>query len=228
MRKRKISFVYRLVIITSLLVGLILNFANTASIRLLISYYTMQSNIFCLFVFIGIQIAEIKGYRYRRSDLYYAIKGMITIAILVTGLVYIIALVPNNMPMYTINRNGMTSKAIGNVLVHIISPILVISDYFLFDQKGNFKWFYPFLWLFFQLQYILYVFSYRATGGRFYSIGGSREFAYFFLDYKQMGKVGVVVCVIGIALVIVAIGLIWVLFDKFLKNKRRKNKTSRV
>ena len=123
MKKEKLSFVYRLVIILSLTVGLILNFANTTSIQLLISYYTMQSNMICLFGFIAFQIAEIKKSNYKKSDLYYALKGIVTIAIMVTFIVYICALLPNNMQMYTITTVGKNSKRIGNLLVHIISPL---------------------------------------------------------------------------------------------------------
>ena len=231
MKKRKISFVYRLVIILSLTTGLILNFRTTNSIQFLISYYTMQSNIICLFAFSAFEIAQLKGDKYKKSELYYAIKGMITIAIVVTGIVYLMALVPNNMPMYNIYHSQLKEKIIGNALVHVISPILVTLDYFLFDEKGNFKNFYPFIWLFFPLHYIIYVFLYRARGGRFYAMGGSREFGYFFLDYRQMGIIGVIACIVCIAIGIVLLGFIWVWIDKLLKqkkNKKKNKKTSKV
>lgn len=218
MEKRKISFIYRLLVILSLFSGLILNLTTTSSVQFLISYYTMQSNMICLFGFIAFQLADILQLNYRENDIYYVIKGIITIAIIVTGLVYVIALLPNNMPMYTITRYGRTLKAVGNILVHIISPILVALDYFLFDQKGKFKYYYPFIWLCFPLIYIIYVFAYRAIGGRFFSIGGSREFGYFFLDYTQIGITKVILSITCITIGIIGLGFFWVWIDK--KNSR--------
>ena len=117
---------------------------------------------------------------------------------MVTFIVYICALLPNNMQMYTITTVGKNSKRIGNLLVHIISPLLVVLDYF------------------------LYVYTYRIQGGRFYAIGGSKEFGYFFLDYRKMGIKGVVFCIIGIAIGIIVLGYVWVFIDKLLKQKKNK------
>lgn len=222
MNKRKVSFIYRLLVIVSLLSGVMLNLVNTTSIQLLLSYYTMHSNLFCLVAFILFQIGDLGKYNYRENDLYYAGKGIVTIAILVTAIIYLIALVPNDLPMYTVSANRITSKWIGNLLVHVISPILVVGDYFLLDEKGKFKLYYPILWLFFPLQYVGFVYLYRAGGGHFYSIGGSRDFGYFFLDYRQIGAKGVIIWITTIAIGILMLGYILIGIDKKLAKRKQK------
>ena len=139
-------------------------------------------------------------------------------AILITGITYQIALAPNNFYMdasYTMQ----TERYWANLLVHVVSPILVLLDYVLFDEKGNFKYYYPIIWLFLPLGYVIYVYSYSARGGGFYGIGGSREFAYIFLDYNQIGYVGVFKSIIIIALLILLVSYIFVFLDRRKKDK---------
>ena len=184
MKKETISIIYKVLVALCLLTGILLNVINTTSITAILSYYTLQSNIICLAMFIEIIVIMILYKEYRFSDIYYILKGGITIAILITIITYQVALVPNNFHMdvvYTTN----TDRYWANLFVHIISPIMVIGDYILFDEKGNFKLYYPFIWLCIPLYYVLYVYTYSAKGGHFYGIGGSRKFAYIFLDYNQ-------------------------------------------
>ncbi len=217
MKKRTVS--YRLILIVSLLSGILLNLCNTNSALYLISYYTLQSNVLCLIIFSVIFIFDCTQYNYHENTLYYIIKGMATTAIMLTAIVYFIALLPNDFVMYT---SPKILKLIGNALVHIISPIMVIIDYILFDKKGNFKLFYPLIWLYFPLQYVCFVYIYNAGGGHFYNIGGSRDFAYFFLDYNKIGKKSVLMWVISIAVGILILGYILIIIDKLANYKQRK------
>ena len=170
MNKRS-YFIYRFLTITSLSLGLILNLFNTPYPSRLMAYFTMQSNLLCLFVFIFFPLIK-KNHK----NLYYSGKGAITIAILLTAIVYLIALMPNKFSMYTTNNYNL-SKAFGNLLVHVISPILVIFDYILFDEKGYLKLYYPWIWLIIPILYVCFVYLFHSLGGHFYGIGGSRNFA---------------------------------------------------
>ena len=113
------------------------------------------------------------------------------------------------------------NRYLANMLVHEISPTLVILDYFIFDCKGKFKWFYPFFWLFIPFFYVIYVYIYHLCGGRFFSIGGSRDFAYVFLDYNQIGYIGVAKFLIAMTIFILAISYLLVLIDKKLGNLKK-------
>lgn len=155
------------------------------------------------------------------------IKGAIIIEILITAVVYRIALAPTGFSMDSL-RESIIGNQFANFLVHTFSPLLVTLDYFLFDEKGNFKYFYPFIWLILPLNYIVYVYTYSSMGGKFYSIGGSRHFAYFFLDYEKIGYIGVLKWIIAMAIFILMIGLGFVVLDKLLARIRaRKWKNER-
>ena len=135
MNRRRVSFVYRLGVITSLFLGIVLSFATTTNARYLLSYYTTQSNLLCLVSFIFLLIGDLVKYNYRKREWYYFWKGATTITILLTMLVYLVALLPNDLPMYTVSSREAErwGKIIGNLLLHVISPLLVIFDYYFFD-----------------------------------------------------------------------------------------------
>lgn len=159
-------------------------------------------------------------YDYRKKEWYPILKGAVMITILVTAIIYLGVLLPNDLPMYTVSFKGTNSKKIGNLFVHAVSPMMVILDY-IFDEKGKFKSWYPFLWLFFPILYLGFVYSGK---GKFYSIGGSREFAYFFLDYKLIGVKGVAMWIIAIAFGIIVLGKILIGLDQKLAENQTKEK----
>ena len=207
---KRFYFIYRFLTIASLAFGLIFNLINTPYPSRLMAYFTMQINLLCLIVFIFIHLIK-KNHK----NLYYKLKGAITIAILLTAIVYLIALMPNSFSMYSTN-NYKLSKALGNLLVHVISPILVTLDYILFDEKGHLKLYYPWIWLIIPILYVGFVYLFHSLGGHFYGIGGSRNFAYFFLDYQKIGILAVILWIIGISTFVVTLGYVLVILDKIL------------
>jgi hypothetical protein len=154
---------------------------------------------------------------YRKSEVYYVVKGGIVICIFITAIMYQIALMPYGFHM----DYNFENRYLANLLVHVVSPLLVILDYFLFDTKGKFKWFYPIIWLFIPLNYIIYVYTYSLSGGRFYGIGGSRDFAYIFLDYNQIGYISVAKFLIIMTIFILIISYMLVLIDKKLGSLKK-------
>ena len=207
---KRFYFIYRFLTIASLSLGLIFNLINTPYPSRLMAYFTMQSNLLCLIVFIFFPLIK-KNHK----NFYYTCKGAITIAILLTAIVYLIALMPNSFSMYSIN-NYRLSKALGNWLVHVISPILVTLDYILFDEKGHLKLYYPWIWLIIPILYVGFVYLFHSLGGHFYGIGGSRDYAYFFLDYTKIGTFAVIWWIIGISIFVVILGYVLVILDKIL------------
>ena len=226
MSRRIICISYKMFTLCFLALGILLNVCKTTSIKAILSYYTLQSNLWCFVAFLVFTVLEFRKKRYK-TDIYYMIKGAIIMEILITAVIYRIALAPTGFSMDPL-RESIVGKQFANFLVHTFSPLLVIVDYFLFDEKGNFKYFYPFMWLILPLNYIVYVYTYSSMGGKFYSIGGSRQFAYFFLDYEKIGYMGVLKWIIIIAAFILIIGLVFVVLDKFLARiKLRRNKKRR-
>ena len=215
MTRKIISICYKVFTIFSLISGIFLNLSNTSSVRALMSYYTLQSNVICLIAFMIILILELLNKQYQ-TDIYYLIKGGLVITIAITAIIYHIALAPGGFQMDAL-QNSINNKQLANFLVHTVSPILVLLDYVLFDEKGHFKLFYPILWLIQPLNYVVYVYTYSNLGGSFYNIGGSRRFAYFFLDYKKLGYLEVLKWLIVIILGILIISELLVVLDKIFK-----------
>ena len=219
MTRKIISICYKMFTIFSLISGIFLNLSNTSSVRALMSYYTLQSNVICLIAFIIILVLELLNKQYQ-TDVYYLIKGGLVITIAITAIIYHIALAPGGFQMDAL-QNSISNKQLANFLVHTVSPTLVLLDYVLFDEKGHFKLFYPILWLIQPLNYVVYVYTYSNLGGSFYNIGGSRRFAYFFLDYKELGYLGVLKWLIIIILGILIISELLVLLDKIFKKIKK-------
>ena len=222
MTKKKISLSYKILTIISLLIGIVLNLRKTNSIVALLSYYTLQSNIICLVAFISYIFLEFRKKRNEKSDVYYLIKGAIVVTIIITALVYRIALAPNAFQMDSLQKS-LNNKIVADFFVHTLSPILVLLDYVLFDEKGRFKKYYPIIWLILPLNYMIYVYTYSFLGGKFYSIGGSRKYAYFFLDYDLLGYQGVVKWIIVIGIGILIISYVLVIFDFLMGRKERSD-----
>lgn len=218
MKERKFSIIFKLLVVMSLLTGILLNVIHTTSLSAILSYYTLQSNIICLAMFVLIMIAIVLKKDYRSNNKYYILKGGVVVAILVTAITYQVALAPNGFQMdisYTIRPERYWA----NLFVHVISPMLVLLDYVLFDLKGNFKYKYPFMWLCIPWGYVIYVYIYNALGGRFFGIGGSREYGYKFLDYKQIGYLGVLKWIFVFTVAIFVLSNILVFLDRKLKHK---------
>lgn len=222
MTTKKLSLGYKSLVLISLLLGIYLNLSNTKSVTALLSYYTLQSNILCLVFFSILIVLEIRGKRYK-NNIYYLLKGAIIVAIAITAIVYRIALAPVGFQMDNL-QSAVSNKIVADFLVHTLSPILVVLDYFLFDRKGKFKWYYPFIWIIIPSNYALYLYTYSANGGTFFSIGGSKKFGYFFLDYIELGISGVAKWLIVIFLGILMISYMLILIDKMAYKKHAHRK----
>ena len=218
MKERKVSIIFKLLVMLSLLTGILLNVVHTISISAILSYYTLLSNSICLVMFVRIMGAIILKKDYRSDSKYYCLKGAIVIAISITAITYQVALAPNGFQM-DISYTMRPERYWANIFVHIISPIMVIGDYLLFDEKGNLKYSYPFIWLGIPWGYVIYVYIYHALGGRFFGIGGSREYAYKFLDYKQIGYLGVIKWILVFMVAIFVLSNVLVFFDRRKKHK---------
>lgn len=219
--RRRFSIYYKLLIILSTAIGISLNILKTTSTLAMLSYYTMLSNGICLISFSIFLILDILKKEYK-NNVYYAIKGAIIMAIFLTAIVYRVGLMPNHFQMDSL-QNTISNKDIANKLVHTISPILVILEYFLFERKGYFKMYYPIYWIIIPSCYVIYVYIYAKLGGRFFNIGGSEKFAYFFLDYESIGIINVVKWIMLIMIFMISVSYILIYIDcKIGKKKTRR------
>ncbi len=217
--KKKFSDAFKTAIIICCLIGILSNIITTTSIPSILSFYTIQSNLFVLTFYFLYKVISLFKEDLEKSEIYYFLKGGMTMVILLTFFVYIVALSPTEFTM-DINTSVEKVFRVSNIFVHFINPILVLLDYFLFDEKGHFSMKYPMKWVMFPFVYLIYVYSYSLCGGTFFGTGGSKKYAYFFLDVDKIGVLGVAKYLAIIAIVYISISYLLVFIDNFLGRKK--------
>lgn len=211
--KKAIRIGFRIFIVAAGLTGVVLQISGSPRAVMVLSYYTIQSNLICIALFVALVLAELFGKRPSEGKGYRIIKGAATVCILLTFVVFHFMLRPT-----LIDVLGMTYlNSPDNLLPHYVVPLAVLGDYLLFDQKGQFRKFYPLVWPAIPLAYLGYTAIYRLLGGVYY-FGESEplKFPYFFLDYETYGLEQVTVWVLLIAAGYVAFGYLLAGLDYLL------------
>lgn len=211
MLKKRIAFIYRLLLVAACATGVVLNLLYTKNYGRMFSYYTIQSNVLVLLAFGAILLGMPAG-----SRPYVVLKGMATMGILLTFLVYNLLLLPQMFAMET----GYNFRSINDVLVHQVTPILALADYFLFDKKGDITWRDPLYWMCFPIAYVIYAFIYGALGGTF---GAGSRVPYFFMDTAKFGVFGVALWCLGITAAFLAIAYAATCFDRVMGRRAKQS-----
>lgn len=205
--KEKLSLLYKIIIVIACGFGIYLNF-KAFTVGGAIIYYTVQSNVMCfIFYFITI-ILKLTG-KLKKNSIYYILKGMITMAITVTMIVF----------QFVITDSGMTAYAgneLASIMAHIVVPLLVMSDYVIFGEKGNLKRNYPFIWSATLVFYVIFDFVYVALGGRF---SDGSIYPYLYMNVEVNGLLKVVISCITIFVLFIGYGTIIQTIDQKLGKK---------
>ena len=183
--KNKLSKqIYRMIYLLFCISGIILQYANSAmnggnSVRMLSAYYTMITNVLCFVYFAYLVIAP-----EHENPL---IKGGVIMSIVLTGLGYHLLLADAGAG--TMEASATPFFAYSNLMVHTITPLGAIIDYFLFSEKGEYKWQYPLYWLIIPVLYGIFIFIRAAVSPyKFYGFNGLSRFPYPFLDADEFGQ----------------------------------------
>jgi len=222
-QKNRLSLAFKAVFIILCALGIILNFSDFDSpVMMTLSYYTIQSNIACL-ILMGVWfIREWRGLT--PSKRLNQIKGGFTVMIFLTFIVYHVLLRPV-LRDYNIDYDGSN---VSNILVHYVSPLLMVCDHFLFDPKPLFQKADPFRFLIIPVLYWIYTLIYAAFGGLFIIGTAVSKYPYFFLDFENQGFFTVMLWVTAIVILYLLIGFGFVLADKWtLLAKKRINKNAK-
>ena len=182
--KRNFELIYRIIFIIVSFIGIIIHFDindrdyNTHEF----SFFTIQSNIFCLIVMCILLIKHFSK-KDDRSKLMMYFKGMALSSIICTFLVYHFA---ECRIVYPIYERGLLCIPLESLLAHYIVPAMYILDWLLFQPKGYFKFHCIFTWLAFPLFYLLcFLIRCRCNGpSAFINVP---KYPYFFLDYETLG-----------------------------------------
>lgn len=182
-------------------------------------YFTFLSNFLCLLYFIvaaGYTLRCIKFDGIRGdSTMFPHLKGSLTIIISITLFIYWLVLAPR------ISDYRYNPWTLENLLLHYITPIMVIGDWLLFDRKNVYKAYNPFLWLSGPLLYILFI-QIRAHFYGTITNTGSR-YPYFFIDIDKIGLKAFFINAFLLMFLFLGMGYVLWLMDKILarKNWRR-------
>ena len=167
-------------------------------------YYTLLSNVFCV-IYYMCAIA----YALKKSDTFMPqLKGTLVMCITVTGMVYHFLL------SSIFSMQG--TKAISNIILHYSVPIMTLLDWLLFDKKGVYKKYSPFIWIIAPYVYLSYVLIVQQFGITF---NGSK-FPYPFLDVDKLGYEQVVLTVIGLTVFFLVLGFIIYAIDHLMGKKK--------
>ena len=205
--KEKLSLLYKIIIVIVCGFGIYLNF-KAFTVGGAIIYYTVQSNIMCFIFYLVTVILKIAG-KLKKNSNYYILKGMVTMAITVTMVVF----------QFVITDSGMTAYAgneLASIMAHIVVPLLVMSDYVIFGEKGNLKRNYPFIWSATLVFYVIFDFVYVALGGRF---GDGSIYPYLYMNIEVNGLLKVIISCITIFILFIGYGTIIQTIDQKLGKK---------
>lgn len=162
-------------------------------------YYTTQSNLWCFVFFLYLMITNRK---------HPWIKGGITVAIIVTFILYQFVIVP-----YCLKYGSMHQLfSMEDIAVHYLSPFLVFMDAILFDKGEDYSWYTPFQWLLIPILYFSYI-----VGRTFFHRPvpePNHPYLYFFLDIQNIGTKAFIYNLIGIAITFLAVGYFVVLIHQ--------------
>lgn len=211
------SIIYKLIAASLVTYGIIINLIGATSILELMSYFTMVSN---LMVVAALLLSALIFFKLIKIDdqLFRKIKGATIVAAILMLVVYNFVLIPYmrvNIPTYQI-------YSIKDIFIHFLSPIIILMDYLLFDDKGLFEYRDAFSFINYLVIYLVYVVVYNLLGGRFIISGVETIYPYFFLNIAQQGIWLTLLIILMIGLVFTGFGLVLVWVDQMLKRPIKK------
>lgn len=188
MNLKKVVILYRVIFIFLCGLGLILSLTSKSTDEFMgngtaLNFYTLQSNLWVfileLVLLLLTIIEDVKQISIIKEKMV-VLKFVMTVAILVTFIVYWSMLAP-----YVAQKNVL---ALSNVILHAISPILMLVDFLVFDREYTFKKNNVYLTIIPPLYYLIFAMV-RAKISDTVFTQGSR-YPYWFIDIDTFGWLG--------------------------------------
>lgn len=206
------SLFFKIILVLIAGYGLVINiFIGDLSVILeQLTYFTVLSNLFCFILFIYLIINIIKNFDNYDKIKPTKIRGLATTAIIITFLTFHFRLRPDVL-------NGLINydiSSLRNVIAHYVVPFMVVADWLLFEQKGNYGFKDPLKWLIVPMVYCLLIFLNAKFG---YTYESGSNFPYTFLDMKIYGFDIIIYNLLTMLISIVVIFYTFIIMDKLLK-----------
>jgi Na+-translocating ferredoxin:NAD+ oxidoreductase RnfE subunit len=214
---KSVSIIYKIIGAILVAYGIAINLVGSTNMLELMSYFTMISNLMVVAVLSLGTLVLLKVVKIDVS-LFRKIKGATIVATILMMVVYNFILIPFmriNIPSYQI-------YSIKDIFIHFLSPIIILADYLLFDEKGLFEYRDAFSFMYYLLIYFVYLIIYELLGGRFIVSGVETIYPYFFLNIEVQGIWLTLFNILLIGLVFTGFGLLLVWVDQILKRPIKK------
>lgn len=188
MNLKRVIILYRIIFVFLCGLGLILSLTSKSKDEFMgngtaLNFYTLQSNLWVfileLVLLVLTIIEDVKQVSIIKEKMV-VLKFVMTVAILVTFIVYWSMLAP-----YVAQKNVL---ALSNVILHAISPILMLIDFLVFDREYTFKKNNVYLTIIPLLYYLIFAMV-RAEISDTVFTQGSR-YPYWFIDIDTFGWLG--------------------------------------
>ena len=181
-------------------------------------HFTNISNFLCIGVMVTALIQTVR----KKEDSYVSaapvLKFIGMLGILLTFLVF------NIMLAGAPGRDPQANWRIGSLLFHVVLPIMYIADWFLFYERKQCKWYYPFLSALFPLAYATFLLIQAVILNFDSSIlipttTTPLIYPYFFVNIETQTVPGVLMWIVILAAVFVAVGYGFYGLDRLGKKK---------
>ncbi len=192
------------------IIAIILNFLLFKDWRG-IFYYTILSNIYVVAFYLVTLILKKKN-KLKKGPSYYNYKGLMLLSILCTMLVYNLVIGRTN--------NIYTGHFITCYSVHLLIPVLTLTECLFFEDKSVLKYKYLLNWLAIYIMHFLIVIGYRRLGGVFLE---GKLYPYDIMNFEELGLLKAGINCILVLLVFLFLGVIIVFIDNKMKKKVGEN-----
>jgi hypothetical protein len=210
---RLVALGYRTVAFVAALIGLLNTlgvFRGEVNGEMLL-FYTTETNVFVVLIFALLLIRTALDIKNKGTDgpssYHERLTAIVTLSISVTMLVFWFLLAPAFESLdYLLSYS--------NLQIHLITPLLMIFDYFYFAEPGKLKKQDPWLFALIPLEYLAQA-TILGFAGFVYDVLSKEgtevhNFPYFFIDYHQLqGWVFAYVAVIFLFFIALAYLLLW-------------------
>ena len=184
-------------------------------------HFTNISNFLC----IGVMLAELIQTAKKKEDSYVSaapvLKFIGMLGILLTFLVF------NIMLAGAEGRDPQANWRVGSLIFHVALPILYITDWFLFYERKQTKWYYPIASTAFPLAYIAFLLIQAIilkfdTSILIPTTTTPLIYPYFFVNLDTQGISGVLMWVGILSAAFIAVGYLFFGLDRIEKKKSEK------